>query len=345
MTMVLETYRPTAMAREAAEAPACVARQWRAGAGTIRGLAARLRANPPRTVVTIARGSSDNAATYARYMIETRLEVLTASLAPSTASVFTAQPEMTDVLALAISQSGRSPDLLAAARGARDGGALLVALVNDSASPLADLADVVIPLDAGPELSVAATKSFITALGAIAALVACWADDQDLLAAIEALPATLALAWDSDWTLFVDALADAVGLYVLGRGPGFAAAQEAALKLKETCGLHAEAFSAAEVRHGPMALIHSGFPVIAFVPDDAGREGVDAAIAAARAQGATLLEVGGDDQQGPILPACHPALTPIVQIQGFYRMVDALAARRGYDPDNPPHLSKVTSTR
>ncbi|KUR72101.1 SIS domain-containing protein [Novosphingobium sp. FSW06-99] len=337
--------RGTVMAREAAEAPARVAQQWRDGGAAIRALAARLRADPPRAVVTIARGSSDNAATYARYLIETRLEVLTASLAPSTASVFTAQPDMAGVLALAISQSGRSPDLIAAARAARDGGALLVVLVNDTASPLAAMADVVIPLDAGPELAVAATKSFITALSAIAALVACWSGDDAMLAAVEALPQQLEAAWHSDWQHFVDALADAVGLYVLGRGPGFAAAQEAALKLKETCGLHAEAFSAAEVRHGPMALIHSGFPVIAFVPDDAGREGVDAAIAAARAQGATMLEVGGVDPSGPAIPRTHPALTPIVQIQGFYRLVDALAARRGYDPDSPPHLAKVTSTR
>lgn len=337
--------RETAMAREAAEAPTRVARQWQDGAGVIRALAARLRADPPRTVVTIARGSSDNAATYARYLIETRLEVLTASLAPSTASVFTAQPDMTGVLALAISQSGRSPDLLAAAQSARAGGALLVALVNDQDSPLAHLAEVVIPLDAGPELSVAATKSFITALTAIAALVACWSDDAAMLAALEALPETLIRAWHTDMAGFVEALADAIGLYVLGRGPGFAAAQEAALKLKETCGLHAEAFSSAEVRHGPMALIHSGFPVIAFVPDDVSREGVDAAIAAARAQGATVLEIGGADAGGAVLPKTHPALTPIVQIQAFYRLVDALAARRGHDPDQPPHLSKVTSTR
>ncbi len=341
ITMVAET----AMAREAAEAPARVAAQWRNGADAIHALAAQLRANPPRAVVTIARGSSDNAATYARYLIETRLEVLTASLAPSTASVFTARPEMAGVLALAISQSGRSPDLIAAAQAARDGGALLVVMVNDPTSPLADIADVVIPLDAGPELSVAATKSFITSMTAIATLVAAWAEDDAMLDAIAALPDQLTRAWDSRWDRFVNALADEVGLYVLGRGPGFATAQEAALKLKETCGLHAEAFSAAEVRHGPMALIHSGFPVIAFVPDDAGREGVDAAIAAARAQGATMLEVGSDDPRGPVIPRTHPALTPIVQIQGFYRMVDALAARRGHDPDNPPHLAKVTSTR
>jgi glucosamine--fructose-6-phosphate aminotransferase (isomerizing) len=335
----------TRMARESAEAPRCVAAQWRDQASTITALAARLRRDPPRAVVTIARGSSDNAATYARYLIETRLEVLTASLAPSTASVFTAQPDMTGVLALAISQSGRSPDLIAAARAARAGGACLVALVNDVASPLAEIADVVIDVGAGPELSVAATKSFVTTLSAIATLVGHWAEDAPMLAAIAALPDDLARASDADWAGFVDVLADAVGLYVLGRGPGFAVAQEAALKLKETCGLHAEAFSAAEVRHGPMALIRPGFPVIGFVPDDAGREGVDAAIAAARAQGALVLEVGGALADAPQLPRVHPALTPIVQIQGFYRLVDQLAARRGRDPDNPPHLSKVTATR
>jgi len=335
----------TRMFAEAAEAPARVAAQLAANAAVLRDLARDLRANPPVAVVTIARGSSDNAATYARYLIETQLEILTASISPSVSSVFGAKPAMAGALCLAISQSGRSPDLVAAAQAARDGGARVVALVNDVHSPLADLADVVLPLHAGPELSVAATKSFITALSAIAQLVACWSNDEAMGEALDAIPGLLDTVWAADWSEASLRLVDARNLYVLGRGPGFAIAQEAALKLKETCGLHAEAFSSAEVRHGPMALIKGGFPVIAFVPDDAGRDGVEATIAAVRSMGGEAIVVGGNDGDALVVPTCHPALTAILQIQGFYRLVEGLAVARGLDPDSPPHLAKVTRTR
>jgi glucosamine--fructose-6-phosphate aminotransferase (isomerizing) len=333
------------MFKEAAEAPARVASQLRANADLIGSLAARLRREPPRAVLTIARGSSDNAATYARYLIETRLEILTSSAAPSVTSVFDARPAIAGALCLAISQSGHSPDLLATARAAREGGGLLVAMVNDATSPLAQLAEVVIPLHAGPELSVAATKSFITSLSAVAQLVSQWSDDTDLSGGLEGLPDALAAAWDSDWSAPLRSLGTVRGLYTLGRGPGFGIAQEAALKLKEACGIHAEAFSTAEVRHGPMALIGPDFPVIAFVPDDAGRDDVLAAITAARSQGGEVLAVGADGATDPKLPHGHSALTPIIQIQGFYRLVEALSRARGFDPDRPPHLAKVTQTK
>jgi len=335
----------TRMFTEAAEAPTQVAAQFAANADVLRALARDLRANPPAAVVTIARGSSDNAATYARYLIETKLEVLTSSISPSVSSVFGAKPVMAGALCLAISQSGRSPDLIAAAQTARDSGARVVALVNDPYSPLADLAEVVVPLHAGPELSVAATKSFITALSAVAQLVAFWSHDTAMEDALDTLPSLLDQVWAEDWSIASPRLVNARNLYVLGRGPGFAIAQEAALKLKETCGLHAEAFSSAEVRHGPMALIGSGFPVVVFVPDDAGREGVEATIAAVGLMGGDLIVVGGRDDGALPVPACHPTLLPILQIQGFYRLVEALAVARGLDPDCPPHLAKVTQTR
>jgi glucosamine--fructose-6-phosphate aminotransferase (isomerizing) len=333
------------MFTESAQAPARVAEQLAANAAVLRALAGELRANPPRAVVTIARGSSDNAATYARYLIETQLEVMTASISPSVSSVFGAKPAMTGTLCLAISQSGRSPDLIVAAQTARDGGARVVALVNDPDSPLAELADVVVPLHAGPELSVAATKSFIATLSAIAQLVACWSNDRAMEQALDTLPDVLQQVWTADWSTASARLVAARNLYVLGRGPGFAIAQEAALKLKETCGIHAEAFSSAEVRHGPMALIASGFPVIAFVPGDAGRAGVEATISAVKLMGGDVIVVGSNEGDALPVPVCHPALRPIVQIQGFYRLVEALAAARGFNPDCPPHLAKVTQTR
>ena len=341
------TVTATRMFREAAEAPEMVHAQLLRNAPVVEALARRLRAAPPRAVVTLGRGSSDHAATFARYLIETKLGVVTSSAAPSVSSVYDASPGMEGMLCLAVSQSGRSPDLLAAAQAAAAAGALVVALVNDEASPLADLAELTIPLGAGPELSVAATKSYIAALAAAAQLVAFWLDDPTLRAALDGLPDLLAAAWARPWTAAPSRLAGVQGLYVLGRGVGFGVAQEAALKLKETCGLHAEAFSTAEVRHGPMALVGPGFPILAFVQDDETRPGVEAAIAACADKGADVMKVGGGDQPGVIrlpAPTTHPALEPIVFVQGFYRMACELAVTRGFDPDRPPHLSKVTET-
>ena len=343
-----ESARQTRLFREAAEAPGVVRAQLAANEPTLRHLAERLRRSPPRAVVTLGRGSSDHAATFARYLIETRLGVMTASAAPSVSSVYDTAPGMQGALCLAISQSGRSPDILAAAQAAREAGALVVAMVNDAASPLAEAAEVTAPLRAGPELSVAASKSYIAALSATVQLVAAWSGDAKLLAALQGLPNLLERAWALDWTAALPALKEAQSLYVLGRGLGFGVAEEAALKLKETCGLHAEAFSAAEVRHGPMALVGPGFPVLAFAQDDETRDGVEAVAAAAAAQGAPVMKAGGRELAGvvslPTEPACA-VLEPIAYALSFYRLANALALARGRDPDQPPHLSKITETR
>lgn len=330
------------MFREAAEAPAAVARLLEANHKAAHDLGARLRAQPPRAVVTCARGSSDHTATYAKYLIETGTGVLTSSAALSVSSVYAAEPKLEGVLYLAISQSGRSPDLLAAVEAAKEGGAYVAALVNDEASPLAGLAEVVLPLHAGPEISVAATKSYIAALAGIAQLVAAWTQDTELEAGLEALPPVLAKAWELDWSEAAQQLKSARNLYVLGRGVGFGIAQEAALKFKETCGLHAEAFSAAEVLHGPMALVKEGFPVLVFAQNDQSQDSVAELAKDLACRGAEVMMAGA----GGSLPtlSAHPALEPIVRIQGFYRMANALSILRGHDPDRPPHLNKVTET-
>jgi glucosamine--fructose-6-phosphate aminotransferase (isomerizing) len=338
---------PTLMFREAAEAPAVVAAQLAANEAAVTALAQRLRRTPPRAVITLARGSSDHAATYARYLIETRLGVLTASAPPSIASVYDAAPAMDGALCLVISQSGRSPDLLTAAHAASQGGALVVALVNDETSPLARMAEAVLPLHAGPERSVAATKSFIASLSAILQLAAHWSGDDDLIRALGSLPGLLESAWRLDWSVALETLAKAHSLYVLGRGIGFGVAEEAALKLKETCGLHAEAFSSAELRHGPMALVGPDFPVLALAQADETRPGVEAAAIACAEQGAPVFLAGGAAGPGvELLPAprAHPALQAVAEIQSFYRFAESLARARGLDPDHPPHLSKVTET-
>ena len=334
----------TRMFQEAADAPAAVERLLNANRAAVEELAGQLRRRPPRAVVTLGRGSSDHAATYAKYLIETGLGVLTSSASPSVSSIYDARQDLRDVLFLAISQSGRSPDLLAAVEAARNAGAHVVALVNDAASPMADLAHVTLPLHAGPEQSVAATKSYIAALAAIAQLTAAWADDDALGAALDGLPPQLALAWALDWSPAVEALIPERNLYVLGRGPGFAAAQEAALKLKETCGLHAEAFSAAEVLHGPMALVEKDFPVLIFAQADLSEAGVVDLARQLAGRGARVLLAGADGPGALPFARTHAALQPIALIQSFYRLANALALARGLDPDSPPHLRKVTET-
>lgn len=335
----------TRMFAEAAQAAEAVARQEQAQADLER-IAAILRARAPRLVMTCARGSSDHAATFAKYAIETRLGIPVASAAPSIASVYAAPLQAEGALCIAISQSGRSPDLLATVANLKSAGAFVLALVNDVASPLGDIADEVFGLDAGAERSVAATKSFIASLAAIARLVAEWGEEAQLRADLAALPTLLAQAWQQDWSALSDGLAEARDLYVLGRGLGLGVAQEAALKLKETSQIHAEAFSTAELRHGPMALIHAGFPVLIFNQSDATGRSVEESAAELAAQGARVFLAGGQAAGAVSLPtvACAPLLEPIVQILSFYRAANALALARGLDPDNPPHLAKVTKT-
>ena len=342
----------TLMHNEAAQAAEVVAAQFARNREAVAALAAQLRAAPPPFVATCARGSSDHAATYAKYLIETQLGVVTASLSPSIGSVYASPLRLKGALFIAISQSGKSPDLLRNAEAAKASGARVVALVNVEDSPLARLADTVIPLGAGPEKSVAATKSYLASLAAIAQLVAHWKDDPVLLAALDTLPQALRDAWEQDWSPLTDGLVDARNLFVLGRGLGLGAAQEAALKFKETCGLHAEAYSSAEVKHGPMALVGSGFPVLVFAQPDETGPGALAVADEFHARGAEVWVASaatrdagkGSSVALPLASAAHPALAPLLTVQSFYRAINALALRRGHNPDLPPHLNKVTET-
>jgi fructoselysine-6-P-deglycase FrlB-like protein len=337
----------TLMFQEAGEAAAAVARMLAANVDTLAALGARLRAAPPAVVVTCARGSSDHAATYGKYLIETRVGVPVASAAPSVASLYNAPPRAAGTVCIAVSQSGRSPDLLATVAAQKAAGAHIVAFVNDAASPLAEAADTLVRLEAGPERSVAATKSYITALAAFAALVAEWADDDALRGAVATLPDQLARAWALDWGSMATLLHDATNLFVIGRGLGLGIAMEAALKLKETCALHAEAFSSAEVRHGPMAIVDHGFPILAFATSDIAGDDVRAVAAEFAARGArvSLADAAANGRDDPPALAAEAAVEPILMIQSFYKMANALSLARGLDPDAPQHLSKVTRTR
>ena len=337
----------THMFREAAEASAVVRAQFGANQTTATELGRTLRAMAPRAVVTCARGSSDHAATFAKYLIETRTGILTASAAPSVSSVYGVQQDLGECLFLAISQSGKSPDLVAAAKAAKSAGALVVALVNSDDTPLAETADHVLPLCAGPEQSVAATKSYIASLAGIIHLLGAWTEDTELLAALSAAPDALDRAWRLDWDAALPVLSGGRSLYVIGRGMGLGIAQEAALKCKETCGLHAEAFSSAEVRHGPQALLQAGFPALIFSQDDESRDDLETLAADLVERGVTVM-LAGNPVAGTIPLATvetHPAIQPLLIVQRFYRLANALSIARGFDPDRPPHLRKITETR
>jgi glucosamine--fructose-6-phosphate aminotransferase (isomerizing) len=342
----------TLMHAEAAEAGAAVSRFLSHNRVALGLLGESLRAAPPALLVTCARGSSDHAATYAKYLVETLLGVPTVSAAFSTVSLYDAQvmPSAGRTLCLAISQSGRSPDMLATVERQQAADALVVALVNDEDSPLAAMADVVLPLCAGPERSVAATKSYITSLAGIAAIVAAWRGDTAFEADLAALPSALDEAFALDWSALGEGLRDAANLFVIGRGYGLAVAQEAALKFKETSGLHAEAFSSAEVRHGPMAVVREGFPVIAFAGPDSAGDDVRTLCGEFAARGARVwLASARDEGQEGVhhLPALtlRAELAPLATIASFYRMANALSLARGKNPDCPPYLAKVTRTR
>jgi glutamine---fructose-6-phosphate transaminase (isomerizing) len=334
------------MAREAAESGAAARSQIERNAGAFAALGVRLRELAPRLVVTCARGSSDHAAAYGKYLIETRLGLPVASVGPSIASLYDTRLQLEGALFVAVSQSGRSPDLLRLAAAARDSGALVVGLVNDETSPLAALCDEFLPLCAGPETSVAATKSYLMSAFAFLQLVAFWRDDAALRAAAARVPDVLDAARDCDWS---DALArlDAVrGLYVIGRGLGTGAALEMALKCKETCRLHAEAFSAAEVMHGPLALVGPDFPVVALTQSDqtlASSRSVIERLVALNAPVLSTADVPGTIAL-PVLPDLPPEIAPLAQVLSFYLAIHKVARARGLDPDMPLNLKKVTET-
>ncbi len=343
------TVTQTFMAAEITEAGAVVRRQLAANAVPIAKVAADLRAHKPLFVATIARGSSDHAALYLKHLVELKIALACASLAPSIASLYRAPLQVAGAVAVAISQSGRSPDIVAMLRMAKDERAMTIAFVNDEVSPLARGADALLGLHAGAERSVAATKSMIASLVAGASLVAHWSDDNELLVALDKLPSVLDLSSVAPPATFaIETLAQASSLFVVGRGPTHAVAAEAALKLKETSAIHAEAFSSAEVLHGPAGIIGPGFPVVAFAPADTARPSFFQTLDQLAAFGAEPLVFDSEPhERWPTvltLDGGHPLLTPIVALHAFYRVAEETARRRGRDPDQPPHLRKVTET-
>jgi glucosamine--fructose-6-phosphate aminotransferase (isomerizing) len=335
------------MLEECLAAPAAVARQLAADGAAYAALGADLRQHLPAGLLTVARGSSDHAAQYMAYLVMARLGRLVTSLPMSLVTLYQSRIDCEGLVSLAFSQSGQSPDLVAPTKFFRAGGARTVAFVNADSSPLADAAGYVFPLHAGPELSVAATKSYIAQLVAGARVVAAWSGDDDLQAALQQLPAALEQAAAQRWDIAVEVLKNADRLFVIGRGLGLPIAMEAALKFKETCGIQAEAFSGAEVKHGPMALVEEGYPMLLFAPRGPAQAGLLALADEMRGRGARVLLAAPLGTPGVELPlSCtgNEDLDPIAIVQSFYPMVEALARARGLNPDQPRHLAKVTKT-
>ncbi|MGZ8294201.1 MAG: SIS domain-containing protein [Telluria sp.] len=335
------------MLKEAVFAADCVALQLSQDAERYAALGAKLRSTQFNTALTIARGSSDHASNYVAYLIMSRIGRVVASLPMSLLTLYKSPLVTKDTLTIAISQSGQSPDVVEPPRYFRDGGATTIALLNDTTSPLAEAAEWAMPLHAGKEQSVAATKSFITSLVAGARLVAEWQDDAELKAGLAALPDALRLGAQADWSAAIEVLALARNIMVVGRGISFPIALEAALKFKETSALQAEAFSGAEIKHGPMALIEEGYPLFIFATRGPAQASLVQLATEMRGRGARVLLAAPDDiaERDLTLPvAPTPDLDPIVAIQAFYVMAAKLAEARGMDPDKPRHLNKVTKT-
>ena len=335
------------MAAEVAEIPQAARRFLTESRPALWAAAQAMRARDPGLLVTVARGSSDHAATYLKYAVELLAGVPVASVGPSIASIYGRSLRLNNAACIGISQSGRSPDIVEMMRAAGAGGALSVAITNFADSPMAQVSAHCLPLQAGAEQSVAATKTFVTSTLDGLALVAEWQQDADLLAAVDDLPRAFDAALGLDWSPLAARLSRAQSLFVLGRGPAFAIACEAALKFKETCGLHAEAYSAAEVLHGPSAIVQASFPVLALAVEDAAQAAVVTTAERLADQGANVFITGAAARGAltlPMVEGLHPLVAPLVLVVGFYNFIEALARRRGFDPDTPPYLRKVTET-
>ena len=330
--------KPTLMAKETAQSPQIVKQQLLNNASLCEQIGKNLRSNPPQFVYIIGRGSSDHAGVFAKYLIEVELGIPVCSAAPSVSSLFKQTLKLKNALVLCISQSGSSPDILAQTRSAQQSGAMCIAIVNDEQSPLAKLADAVLPLHAGEEKAVAATKSYLATLSAILHLVGAWAQSSDILNGLIDLPEHLQQAIDAPKQLplaFVHGLRNCV---VLGRGFGYAISREIALKLKEVCAIHAEAFSSAEFLHGPASLVAKKLAIIDIDLNDETSQAHREQLALLQKRGADIVQLTSS------VKTIHPRLAPLCILQRFYLDVEHISVAMGFNPDAPEGLNKVTQT-
>lgn len=328
----------TIMEQEAKQTPAVIEKQLVLNENKAKSIGEKLRAFNPKMVMIIGRGSSDHAGVFGKYLIEIETGVPTFAAAPSVASVYGKELKLAQALVIVISQSGRSPDILAQAEMAKKAGAYCIALVNDETSPLVDIVDDVLPLIAGVEVSVAATKSYLATLSALLQMTAYWAENQELINALNTLPSALQSMIDSEVQLTPSSLDGVKSMVVLGRGLGYAVSKEMALKLKEVSSIHAEAFSSAEFLHGPVTLVEQGLAILNCAVNDESAVSHQEKIDEMVQRGADLIHLRQPDN------TVHPRLAPLVVLQRFYIDVAEVAVSRGFNPDEPKGLKKVTKT-
>ncbi len=342
-----KTSEPTLMRREIDEIPDAVARLLQDATPAIGQAAAAAAAIDPAFLVTVARGSSDHVCTYLKYASELMLGLPVASVGPSVASIYGARLQLKKTVCLTVSQSGQSPDIVEMTRAAMRDGAHAVAITNDPASPLASTAHRTLDIHAGPERSVAATKTFVTSAVAGLALLAEWKDDDGVRAALRELPEKLREAAQIHWPELRASIGQRPSLFTTGRGPAWAISGEAALKFKETCQLHAESYSSAEILHGPISIVDNGFPVLALAAGDAAEQSLAEVADKITAMGAQVFvtsDLCRDAQSLAHVRTGHALTDPLALIVSFYSMVERLARDRGINPDLPRHLRKVTET-
>ncbi len=326
------------MEKEAKEAPCKITQQLKDNADLITQVASRIREFNPYSVMFVGRGSSDHAGTFAKYLIEIELGISTFSAAPSVATIYNKNINLSQTLVLIISQSGRSPDIVSQAKQAKAGGALCIALLNEQDSPLAGVVDHLIPLRVGQEKSVAATKSYIATLSALLQLAAHWKKDSALLESLNELPSLLELAVSSNPQLHFNDLKNEKNLVVLGRGLGYAIGKEIALKLKEVCGIHAECFSSAEFLHGPVTLVNHEFKILNVAVQDESYQAHHSQLMNIKQRGANTVELTQPTMN------VHPRIAPLLILQRFYLDIESVAIGKGINPDLPKGLKKVTET-
>ncbi|WP_030899457.1 SIS domain-containing protein [Streptomyces sp. NRRL F-5126] len=340
------------MAGEMAEQPAVLARILAEGATYIRGTAAAIAARHPRFVLLSARGTSDNAALYAKYLLEIRRGMPCGLASMSTITAYGARQDLSDVLLITVSQSGGSPDLVASARAAREAGALTLAVTNSPDSPLAAVCEFHIDVLAGPEKALPATKTYTATLLALYLFVeGLGGGDGD---AAEGLPglAERVIARGAEVRELAARYRFAERMVITSRGYGYPTAKEAALKLMETSYIPALSYSGADLLHGPLAMVDNISPVIAVVPDGKGGEVLRPVLERLRGRGADLFVVGPPAEvaaasAGFVLPTEGVAeeVQPILEILPLQRLAYEVTIARGQDPDAPRALAKVTETR
>jgi glutamine---fructose-6-phosphate transaminase (isomerizing) len=355
MTTVAAAQRPgRLMAAEIAEQPAAWRRLLVDGhAAGLDAAAALIRSRAPRTVLFVARGTSDHAALYAKYLTEIRLGLPAGLVSPSTMTAYGARPDLRDVLMIGISQSGGSPDLVQSLEVARAQGALTVAVTNNAASALARAAHAHVDVLAGAERSVAATKSYTAQLLALYLLLEQVRDGRDggagPAAALPDLGDAL-LARSAEIAAIAQRYRFAQRMITTARGYSYPTAREAALKLMETAYVSAQAFSGADLLHGPLALVDPQVPVLAVVAEGVGGAAMEHVLPRLAERRADVCCVGHPDAVARVavgfsLPAGVPeALSPLLEIIPFQLLALHVAVDRGGDPDAPRGLSKITET-